>query len=102
LRTRDFKIGTYAQWIPGTTTIFKQSLETEFYDYQTPGGRIEVSNTPEDPRAVQALADLLDVAVPNELEAPLPVKYFEAQVAAKQTYLLHEQGNPTESANETG
>ena len=67
LRTRDYKIGTYADWNPGATTVFRPSLETEFYDYQTPGGRAEVSNTPDDPDVEQILAHLLDTVIPNEL-----------------------------------
>jgi arylsulfatase A-like enzyme len=70
LRTQHLKLGTYAKWSEGTTTVSKRSLETEFYDYGTAGGRAEVSNTPDDPRAARALASLLDNLIPNELEAP--------------------------------
>ena len=87
LRTQHLKLGTYAKWSRGTTTVSKRSLETEFYDYGTAGGRAEVSNTPDDPRAARALASLLDNLIPNELEAPLPAAYAEAQAAAKRAYL---------------
>ena len=87
LRTQALKLGTYAKWRPGTTTIVRESLETEFYDYSTAGGLAELDNTPDAPNAAPALARLLGTLLPNELQAPLPAAYGAAQAAAKAAYL---------------
>ena len=50
IRTKDGKLGVYANWQNGTTNIvFDNTLELEFYDYSTPGGVAETDNRPNDP-----------------------------------------------------
>lgn len=83
LRTPEFKLGTYSQWHPGTTTIVRNTMETEFYDYSVPGGRHELHNDPNDPRVPATLAKLLDVLIPGEHQALLPLEYAQAQARAK-------------------
>lgn len=87
LRTPEFKLGTYARWTSGTTTIHPASLETEFYDYGTAEGRAEMDNQPANPLAAPALVSLLDDLVPGELEAQLPGAHAATQVTARQAYL---------------
>ena len=59
LLTKEAKLGVYANWLPATTRIDRRSIEIEFYDYDTVGGRAEVDNTPDDPAQDLALAELL-------------------------------------------
>ena len=87
LRTQAYKLGTYAQWTPGTTTLVEDTLETEFYDYTTPEGLAELANTPNDPQAGRVLKSLLGRFLPNEVRAPLPAPYADAQADAQQAYL---------------
>ena len=87
LRTPELKLGTYSQWHPGTTRIVRDTMETEFYDYSTSGGRYELHNDPNDPRVPAALADLLDVLIPGEHQAQLPLEYAQAQARAKAMYV---------------
>jgi hypothetical protein len=86
MRTQRFKLGTYARWRSGTA-LDTGSLETEFYDYRTAEGQAEVHNTPDAPRAGEALDYLLSSLLPNELEAPLPAVYTKPQAAALAAYL---------------
>ena len=87
IRTPHFKLGTYSQWYSDATTIVRNTMETEFYDYSTPGGRLEIHNDIDDPRLSPALARLFDVLVPGEHQAPLPTGYAQAQAGAKAAYL---------------
>jgi hypothetical protein len=89
LRTRDFKLGVYSDWKDGGTTIDRSTLQTEFYDYGTAGGRLEVDNTPHDPRAAPALKLLLDVLVPKEFRAPLPAGLRGPQAFSRARYLAY-------------
>jgi len=78
------KLAVYAHWVPGTETpVFKI---TEFYDYTTYRGRLELENTPDSP-AAQAAIDLLNTqAIPDELRAPLPPQYLPVQAKALAGY----------------
>jgi uncharacterized sulfatase len=87
LRTRDYKLGVYAHWRPGTDRIDPATIETEFYDYATERGRAEPDSTPDDPRARRALRVLLDRLMPGELRAPLPPALQVPQAIAKARYL---------------
>ena len=89
LRTQDYKLGVYSEWKDGGTTIDRSTLETEFYDYGTAGGRLEVDNTPHDPRAARALKLLLDVLVPKEFRAPLPPGLRAPQTFSRTRYLAY-------------
>ena len=88
IRTQDAKLGTYSSWNPITGQIEPASTQLEFYDYNTQEGRLELANTPQDPRA-QPLANLLlNNLIPNELRAPLPGRYGAAQTISKAAWLL--------------
>ncbi|MEK0084362.1 sulfatase-like hydrolase/transferase [Benzoatithermus flavus] len=87
LRTETFKLGVYADWHRGTTRIDRSTIETEFYDYATEGGRAELDNVPGDPRASRAMRLLLEDLVPSELRAPLPPDLRAPQALARARYL---------------
>ncbi|MGX2042120.1 sulfatase-like hydrolase/transferase [Methylocaldum sp. MU1018] len=90
LITKNAKLGVYSRWQPQTTTIDQSSIELEFYDYATAGGRAETENTPDDPRVQKMLNRLLTDIIPNELQAPLPSPYGRAQTRARLKYLVYE------------
>jgi uncharacterized sulfatase len=88
IRTQDAKLGTYSSWNPVTGLIEPGSTQVEFYNYNTQAGRLELANTPQDPRAQPLLDLLLNDLIPNELRAPLPGQYGAAQAVSKAAYLL--------------
>ena len=88
LRTQDAKLGIYSDWYPGTSTINPQTVQTEFYDYSTSGGQLELINTARsDPRAEQMYRLLLSETIPNELQQLLPAPLSVPQEAAKIAHL---------------
>lgn len=89
LRTEDAKLGVYADWIKGTATIDPSTIELEFYDYTTEGGRLELDNCPDDPRAKAMLDQLLTQYLPQQMEAPLPAQYGTASALARAQFLLY-------------
>jgi arylsulfatase A-like enzyme len=91
LVTPGAKLGTYADWVPLTTKISPTTLQYEFYDYSTAGGVLELDNTPNAPRARAMLRFLLNYAIPNELQAPLPGAYGQAQAAARKKFLAYQE-----------
>jgi arylsulfatase A-like enzyme len=92
VRTADSKLGVYADWQRGTVNIaFNNTLEREYYDYTTPGGRAETANTNNEAAAHQLYQKLVTDILPNELRAPLPSLYAPAQTLAKIRYLTYVQ-----------
>ncbi len=89
LRTQDYKFGISAEWISKSSQIDLSTAQYEFYDYSTGKGRMELENTPTDPRANQTLAYLLNNAIPNELQQPLPEPYRIVQVGAEIAHLAY-------------
>jgi arylsulfatase A-like enzyme len=87
VRTPDAKLGVYAHWLTGTTEIALDTIEIEYYDYATPGGRLETDNQKDLPGAAELLTRLLEDILPNELRAPLPDSLVPAQTIAKGLYL---------------
>lgn len=83
IRTAEWKLGTYARWLPGTTTVDVKSVELEFYDYSTHGGQLELESTPNSKTAAAAYAYLKAEVMPNELRAPMPASLRVAQAEAK-------------------
>jgi uncharacterized sulfatase len=74
------KLAAYSHWFPETEwPIFKT---TEYYDYATEDGRLELANTPDAPAAKAAIKLLNEQVIPNELRAPLPLQYWIAQKTA--------------------
>jgi uncharacterized sulfatase len=88
MRTKHEKVVTYAKWRSLTGEIKRGSVEVEFYDYATEGGRAELDNTPDDPRAAPLVKQLLEDILPNEVRAPLHGKYSILQSLAKERWLL--------------
>ena len=73
LRTEDTKLGLYAKWVPLTSDIISSSIELEFYDYSTTGGKLELDNTAStDPRVKGMEDELLHNIIPHQLQQPLP------------------------------
>lgn len=87
LRTPMSKLGVYANWLPGTATIDPRSVELEYYDYATEGGRLELDNTPDDPRARVLLQQLLTNYLPNAMQAPLPGSLRGVSDLAREQFL---------------
>lgn len=92
IRTKDGKLGVYANWQNGTTNIvFDNTLELEFYDYSTPGGVAETDNRPNDPHANGLYNRLVHDLIPHELQAPLPSSLPGFQAASKARLLAYLQ-----------
>ena len=74
LITEDAKLGVYTDWADESDDILSEGQELEFYDYGTEEGQLELANTagPDNPRFRELYDELMNVAVPNELRAPLP------------------------------
>jgi uncharacterized sulfatase len=89
VRTADAKLGTYSHWLPGTTRPVRETMELEFYDYSTPDGRAETVSTPQSPQAAKLLALLFNQYLPQQMEAPLPVKLRAPQFIARESYLAY-------------
>jgi arylsulfatase A-like enzyme len=88
-RTDEYKFGISAPWFPTTSDIVVNQGELEFYDYSTTGGQMELINTPDDPRAQQTLAALLNNIIPNELQQPLPPRLRLQQLGSKAAHLIY-------------
>ena len=84
------KLGLYANWLKGTTRIDRASIEMEFYDYATDGGRAETHTTPDHPEALKLRHALLDEIIPNELHAPLGGRLSGPQHYSERAYLRYE------------
>jgi uncharacterized sulfatase len=90
LRTPDAKLGVYSNWTQATTSIAMDgTMEFEFYDYSTPGGRLELANRKRDPAAAALYSALLGDVLPNELRAPLPASLLGQQTVVRDRYLLY-------------
>jgi arylsulfatase A-like enzyme len=87
LRTDDTKLGVYADWFPLTATINPKTVQTEFYDYATNRGRLELDNRPNAPRAQTEYQELMQELIPNELEQTLPGVLALEQKKAKAAHL---------------
>jgi uncharacterized sulfatase len=80
------KLGTYTNWQRNTSTPEPRGMETEYFDYASEGGRLEIESTPDSPKAQDLLRRLFTDLIPNELQAPLPPQYQAAQQEALQGY----------------
>ena len=86
LRNAGGKLGLYRYWKPGTVDAVTDGQEVEYYDYATAGGRLETEMSPAPPALLKRLVN--DI-IPNELRAPLPAAYQEAQASAAQAYVKY-------------
>lgn len=90
VRTEDAKLCLYANWRQHTTDIVADdTMEMEFYDYSTEGGRLELDNTPGDRRATRLRNRLLRDLIPHELRAPLPRGLRGPQGASQQHLIAY-------------
>ena len=80
--TKIGKVAVYSNWDVNTANISTGGApqEFEFYDYSTPNGQLELSNTYDSSATGQLMArTLLNNFVPNEMRAPLPSSMSAAQ-----------------------
>ena len=103
LRTQDAKLGTYAFWAGDADEIeTRNGLETEYYDYTTDAGRLELISDPDSADAIRMRRVLFEQAIPNELRAPPPLRGPQALTC--KAYLLYAQFlknyTPTEDTKE--
>src|SRR5262249_39674836 len=89
LRTERAKLGVYADWRAGTAVIDPDTVELEFYDYATEGGRLELDNQPDHPLARRMLRDLFTRYVPQEMEQPLPGALRAVSELAKRQFIAY-------------
>ena len=90
LRTPGAKLGVYSNWTQATTDIAMDgTMEFEYYDYSTPGGRLEQVNKKSDPAASALYSMLLADVIPNELRAPLPSSLLAQQTIVRDRYLQY-------------
>jgi uncharacterized sulfatase len=89
MRTATEKFAFYSKWRTFSTNVVPTSIELEFYDYTTAGGRLETKNTPNDARVPALLNRLRNRLIPDELRAPLPGPYRLIQKQAEQDFLQY-------------
>jgi len=90
MATTGGKTGVYTRWRPNTAELITEAgMETEYFDYATEAGRLEMENSAGSPEAQKALDFLLNQAYPQELHAPLPAAYQDAQQTACQELLQY-------------
>jgi uncharacterized sulfatase len=90
IRTEAGKLGVYSDWFPATSVINQSSVQTEFYDYSTESGRLELDNTVQDNHQARKLyRRLLHEIIPNELQQPLPPPLRLQQEKSKVAHLIY-------------
>ena len=74
LRSAQGKLALYSNWRPATTDVEAAGQESEFYDYSSEEGRLELSSQirPGSPLEEDMWATLEATAIPQELRGPLP------------------------------
>src|SRR5260370_16595343 len=73
LRTPGAKLGVYSNWTQATTDIAMDgTMEFEYYDYSTPGGRLEQVNKKSNPPPPALHSIWLPPVIPDQLRAPPP------------------------------
>jgi arylsulfatase A-like enzyme len=91
IRSQGMKFCIYADWIRPTTRIAdNKTLETELYDYSTPGGVAEIDNLKNDPRIPALRHSLINNIIPNELRGTLPGVLGVAQDVSRTAYLAYD------------
>ena len=81
------KYATYSNWRPGTTQPLARGQQTELYDYSTRDGRLELLNLAGSSPLEPGLRTVLDYAVSDEVEAPLPPPLEAARVRGVANWL---------------
>ena len=88
VRTQFGKLGVYAHWTPTGDIDRTQLIETEYYDYATIDGQLELTSTPYSP-AAQTLLSALPAIINNELRAPIALNLRLPQATLKAHYLVY-------------
>jgi arylsulfatase A-like enzyme len=93
LRSQQGKFTLYSNWSPTTTVVEPLGQESEFYDYSSEAGRLELSDQL---RPISALEEQLqqtleEDAIPNELHGPLPGRLEDARREALEKYYAFEE-----------
>ena len=93
LRTQAGKLAQYSNWKPGTVAVEPQGQEQELYDYSSEEGRLELSSQQRGGSQLEEelLQTLEEVAIPNELRAPLPTALRPARGNALGKYDTFEE-----------
>jgi arylsulfatase A-like enzyme len=93
LRSPAGKLALYSSWSPGTIEVEPASQEEEFYDYGEEEGRLELSSQERPPSQLseELRQTLEEVAIPNELRAPLPLSLSPARSAALNKFYAFEE-----------
>lgn len=86
IRTPAAKLATYANWASGSMTATSAGEERELYDYHTPHGRLELENLAGRSPLEKSMRQLLDRAIHDELQAPLPAHLAPARRAGLSNY----------------
>ena len=102
LRTPQAKLAVYSNWGPGSIDPEVSGHESEFYDYSSEEGRLELSAQGASASALEERlwGMLEDEAIPNELRAPLPSHLQGARGAGLTQYFnqdLREAQKATEA-----
>jgi hypothetical protein len=93
LRSAAGKLTLYSNWRSNTTEVETAGQEYEFYDYSTEQGRMELSSQgqPGAPLEEALWQTLENVAIPNELRAPLPGSLQLARHQGLAEYFAYEE-----------
>jgi len=102
LRTADAKVGLYSNWKEGTIELDPSGQQTEYYDYRTDRGRMELDNTarPTNTAYRRLLDQLMTDAIPHELRKPLPTALQAAQQRTLQGYIAQVAADKAKASKE--
>jgi arylsulfatase A-like enzyme len=107
VRTTEGKLARYAYWKDGTMDIDESKpIQYEAYDYATESGRLELDNIygkrgagAGDKALVKSLATLLDTAMQDEIEQPLPAPLQPVQTQALAEWFSQPPGEFTKKTD---
>jgi arylsulfatase A-like enzyme len=107
VRTTEGKLARYAYWKDGTMDIDESKpIQYEAYDYATESGRLELDNIygkrgagAGDKALVKSLAKLLDTAMQDEIEQPLPAPLQPVQTQALAEWFSQPPGEFTKKTD---
>jgi arylsulfatase A-like enzyme len=93
LRSAQGKLALYSNWRPATTELEAAGQESEFYDYSSEEGRLELSSQMRtaSPLEEALLATLEATAIPDELRGPMPPALQAAHRDALTKYFSFEE-----------
>ncbi len=90
VQTEAGKLGVYADWHTATSVINRSTVQTEYYDYSTESGRLELDNTVQGNQQAKRLYErLLLELIPQELQQPLPPPLRLQQEKSKVAHLIY-------------